>query len=199
MSYSQLTAWVLITATSCGWSFMELYRSGWVILVSSSCHDASLPYRTRFAWEPTRAPNLQYLNWIELILSQKKGLHKRNPMNMLPLYEPKKSKDIHNYKVQTLQKIKIWSASNWNWSWLYTKVTSRLFPLPSPPLQDLAFALPLVAIFVVVVIIFIVSACVVYRARYGYFCCWKPVSLSSQFASQERNTYVPHAMSHALQ
>lgn len=136
------------------------------------------------------------LNWFYL---KRKGYTKGNPMNMLPLYEPKKSKDIHNYKVQTLQKIKIWSASNWNWSWLYTKVTSRLFPLPSPPLQDLAFALPLVAIFVVVVIIFIVSACVVYRARYGYFCCWKPVSLSSQFASQERNTYVPRAMSHALQ
>jgi len=105
---------------------------------------------------------------------------------------------IRNYKVQTLQKIKIWSASNWNWSWLYTKVTNRLFPFPSPPLQDLAFALPLVAILVVVVIIFIVSACIVYRARYGYFCCWKPVSLSSQFASQERNTYVPHAVGRSI-
>ena len=136
------------------------------------------------------------LNWNDFIskerVTQKLFLWTCSP-------NEQKESDIHNYKVQTLQKTKIWSASNWNWSWLYTKVTSRLFPLPSSPLQDLAFALPLVAILVVVVIIFIVSACIVYRARYGYFCCWKPVSLSSQFASQERNTYVPHAMSHALQ
>ena len=37
-------------------------RSGRVILGSSSCHDTSLPYRTWFAREPTKAPNLQFLN-----------------------------------------------------------------------------------------------------------------------------------------
>ena len=45
-----------------------------------------------------------------MIYLKRKGYTKGIPINMLPLMN--KSKDIHNCKVQTLQKIEIWLVSN---------------------------------------------------------------------------------------
>ena len=46
-------------------------------------------------------------------------------------------------------------------------------------LQDLLYSLPLFVTLLLVVGIGMIIACVMYRARRGYFCCLKPVSCST--------------------
>ena len=58
-----------------------------------------------------RGVGWEVLDWMDMISSGKKGLHKRYSYERAPPNEQKKSKDMHNYKEQTW-KIEVWLVSN---------------------------------------------------------------------------------------